>query len=115
MVVVEPERRSPDLHYEISLALHERVAKRLSAEPWLVEAADAKLGEWLACPTDAAPLLEQWRDLLKRPLPEIALVLTSRSEDAAWLRKASPFAGTIPPREREQIIRDVRRRLASAA
>lgn len=112
---VEPVLRSSDLHRELSLALHELIASRLSAEPRLVETARAKVEEWLARSIDARPLLEQWRDVLSRPLPEIIAVLRSRSEEAAWLRKASPFAGAIPPRERERIIRDVRRRFESAA
>jgi len=51
------------------------------------------------------------RDILSLPLDEIRAWLTVRSEEADWLRKASLFAGVLPPRQRESIIREIRRRV----
>jgi hypothetical protein len=103
------------LDFERSLALHEAVAERLRREPQLVERARARLDEWLARGGRTTPLWLQWRDVLDRPLEEIVATMTSRSEDSAWLRKASPFAGILPPSVRLRILREVRRRLEAAA
>jgi hypothetical protein len=99
----------PDVHYELSLALHEVVAMKLDED--VVARARHRTTVWLAEGGSAKALLERWREILDLPLDEIRRFLTDPSEDAAWLRKASPFAGEIPPREREQIIRQVRQRL----
>lgn len=101
-----------DLHLELSLALHEAVARKLTAD--LVEQALRRIEEWLSRGGNSTPLLLRWREILSRPLPEVRAVLVQRSEEAAWLRKASPFAGTIPARERERIVRECRKRLESA-
>lgn len=99
----------PELHRELSLALHTAVASMLDEE--MVGEARRKLDQWLAQGGSSAPLLLRWREILFLPLDEIRGWLTDGSEEAAWLRKASPFAGALPPRERENIIRDTRRRL----
>jgi hypothetical protein len=103
------------LDLERSLALHEAVAERLRREPELVHRARARLDEWLARGGRSSPLWLRWREILDRPLEEIVAMLTSRSEEAAWLRKASPFAGILPPSVRLRILREVRRRLEAAA
>lgn len=104
-----------DLHLELSLALHAAVAQKLSSEPELVEQARRKVAVWLAGGGSSAPLLERWNEILALALEQIAAVLTERSEEAACLRKASPFAGALDPRERERILREVRQRVESAA
>jgi hypothetical protein len=107
-----PSHRTPvlpkDLHYELSLALHEAVGRRLDEE--VLARARHKTEEWLARGGSARPLLERWRQILDRPLDEIRRWLTDPSEEAAQLRKASPFAGALPPRERERIMREFRQR-----
>lgn len=103
------------LDYERSLALHEAVAEEVRRHPELVERARAKLEEWLARGGRSAPLWLRWRQLLERPAEEVAAFLTERSEDAAWLRKVSPFAGVLPTQTRLRILREVRRRLERAA
>ena len=47
--------------------------------------------------------LEEWEEILYRPWPEIAELITSMSEDATRLRSSSPFAGVLDADEREQI------------
>lgn len=103
-----------DFAYEKSLALHAAVAERLRAEPALVERAQAKLETWIARGGRSVPLLIEWRPLLDGPLDTLLAFLTERSERAAQLRSCSPFAGFLDPRERERILRAVRRRHEAA-
>lgn len=100
---------APDLHFEMSLALHKAVAARLDDE--MVARARCRTMEWLNRGGTGTALLARWREILELPLEDVRTWLTDPSEEAAWLRKASPFAGEIAPREREQIIRETRRRL----
>jgi hypothetical protein len=105
---------SPELDFERSLALHVAVAQRLHQQPEIVDRAKHKLSEWLARGGRSEVLWRKWEEILKRSPDEIAAVLSDRSEEAAWLRKASPFAGVLSPRERIEILRETRRRLESA-
>jgi hypothetical protein len=102
------------LDFERSLALHVAVAAKLRDHPEILARARANLDRWLAEGGRSAPLLERWREILARPAGEVAAFLTDRSEQAAWLRKASPFAGVLTPQERWRIRREVRDRLESA-
>ncbi|MGH9379796.1 MAG: hypothetical protein ACRD2Z_04180 [Thermoanaerobaculia bacterium] len=104
-----------DLQYERSLALHAAVAKWLHKDPEVLARARTKLDEWLTRGGRSTPLWTRWREILDRPVDEIASFLTERSEDAAWLRQASPFAGVLPPQERLRILRQVRARFEPAA
>ena len=106
------DKRMPDggLRREISLALHAAVASRLAGDPEILGRARARIERWLTNGGASAQLLLEWRAVLQRPTGEIRHLLTERSEHADWLRKASPFAGELPPREREHILRDVRAR-----
>jgi hypothetical protein len=99
---------------ERSIALHEAVAEKLRSTPEILERARIKVDEWLARGGASTPLLVRWREILARPREEVAAQLTARSEEADWLRKASPFAGALEPRERERILREVRQRLGPA-
>ena len=109
---VAPSSVQPTLHYDLSLALHGAIASALDAE--MVDRARRLLTKWLERGGPSAPLLSQWRDVLELPLDEIRAFLTNPSEHAAWLRKASPFAGMLDPRERERIIRSVRRQTGAS-
>lgn len=107
--------KASDLQYERSIALHTAVAERLREDPVMLARARKKLDEWLRRRGRSAPLWMRWREILDRPVDEIASFLMERSEEAAWLRKASPFAGVLPPGERLRILREVRARFESAA
>jgi hypothetical protein len=100
------------LDYERSLALHEAVATRLRAEPAILDRARARIEEWIARGGRSMPLLLRWRDVLSGSAADVAEVLTDPSEDAAWLRSASPFVGVLDPRTRLAILRQVRHRYA---
>src|SRR5258706_947249 len=103
------------LRLERSIALHAAVAQKLRSDPQILERARRKTDEWLARGGASTPLLLRWREILAFPLEQVAALLTERSEEAAWLRKASPFAGVLEPRERERILREARDPLESAA
>lgn len=96
--------------YERSLALHEAVARRVRDDPAILDRVRARLEEWIDRGGRSVPLLLRWRDVLAGPVEEIAALLTDPSEDAAWLRSASPFAGVLDPRTRLAILRRIRRR-----
>lgn len=96
------------LDYERSIALHEAVANRLLEDPRILDRARRKLEEWIERGGRSTPLLTRWREVLSRPVPEVARFLTDPSEEAAWLRSASPFAGVLDPRTRLAILRKVR-------
>jgi hypothetical protein len=102
------------LRRETSLALHAAVADRLAGHPEILDRARARIEVWLATGVGSAPLLLEWREILRRSEEEIRRFLAEPSEHADWLRKASPFAGELPPRWRERILIGVRKRFESA-
>lgn len=110
-----PRTPSPARSYEVvlgaerSLALHAAVATKLLADPEIVARARRKLEDWIARGGRSVPLWERWREILGQAPEEIARVLQDRSEEAAWLRKASPFAGALDPRQRLEVLRGLRR------
>jgi hypothetical protein len=97
-----------DIQARRSLALHAAVAKKLRRRPELLDRARAKLDEWISRGGRSSPLWLRWREILRRPREEVASFLTAESEEAAWLRTASPFAGALAPRERLRILRETR-------
>lgn len=104
-----------DLQVERSIALHAAVAAKLRDQPELIRRALAKVDEWLERGGRSTALLLRWRQILDRPTDDVASFLTDRSEEAAWLRKASPFAGALSPQERWRVLREVKARLEAAA
>jgi hypothetical protein len=93
-----PERRSR--------AFHEIVAERLDAQ--MIEEARERVEE-LAVDGRLHPrYAERWRDLLSRPVPEIASAIAADDQEARDLRQNSPFAGVLNEQERRRIIETVR-------
>ncbi|MEO8717794.1 MAG: hypothetical protein ABI423_06195 [Burkholderiales bacterium] len=84
-----------------SLALHVLAARRISANPRLLERARVTLGRWLERYGERLrAALTEWRDLLQRPWPVVAARATELSEDAARLRQSSPLATLLTDAER---------------
>jgi len=49
--------------------------------------------------------LQQWADLLDRPIENILEALTSRSPRSRELRQNSPFAGVLTEQQRQAAMR----------
>jgi len=87
-----------------SLAMHCKIVQKISHDPRLLKKAKANLSRWSAKIDGPKPrYLEEWQEILDKPWPTIAEMMTSMSEDATRLRSSSPFAGILNEKEREQI------------
>ena len=87
-----------------SLALHWRIAQKISREPALINKAKANLERWSAKAPEPKPrYLREWQQILERPWPEIAEIITSMRDESTRLRSSSPFAGVLTAEEREQV------------
>jgi len=87
-----------------SLAMHCKIVQKLMRDPSLLEIARANLLRWSAKEDSPNPhYLREWQEILEKPWPAIAEMMTSMSEDATRLRSSSPFAGVLTKQEREQI------------
>ena len=87
-----------------SLAMHCKIAQKISRDPVLLDKARANLERWIAKSEDPLPqYLHEWQEILTRPWLEIAEIITSMSEDSTRLRSSSPFAGVLTADERDQI------------
>lgn len=87
-----------------SLAMHCRIAKKISRDPELLDVAKNNISRWgEKSGGKRRGYLTEWEDILNYPWPRIAELITSMSEDATRLRSSSPFAGVLDVNEREQI------------
>jgi hypothetical protein len=87
-----------------SLALHVVAARRIAANPRLLEGARATLRRWLARYGGQAPAaLREWSALLDRPWEEVLARATELSEDGARLRQSSPLATLLSDAERRRV------------
>ena len=89
-----------------SLALHEAIAQRLIGDPVAVmKRARSMLDLMMERHPGAAPLLAQWKAILRCPVSEIAEVLLDPRPRARELRQVTPFAGILSPAERAEVYR----------
>ncbi|MBI3044226.1 MAG: hypothetical protein HYY78_15505 [Betaproteobacteria bacterium] len=87
-----------------SLAMHCLIARKIAADPALLDVARRNLGTWIARYGNEPPrALEEWRAILARPWPEIAALITDPGESATRLRQSSPFAGVLTKSERRRV------------
>ena len=87
-----------------SLAMHCLIARKIETDRGLLDAARGNLARWSARYADGAPrALGEWREILARPWPEIAALITDAGESAVRLRQSSPFAGVLTPAERRRV------------
>lgn len=88
-----------------SLAMHCKIVLKISRNPELLDKAKANVERWSAKSARLQPhYLREWHEILGRPWPEIAELMTSMGEDATRLRSSSPFAGVLTATERDQIF-----------
>jgi hypothetical protein len=87
-----------------SLAMHCLIARKIAADPALLDVARRNLRTWSTRYGDGLPrALEEWRAILERPWPEIAVIMTDAGETGARLRQSSPFAGVLTAAERRRV------------
>ena len=87
-----------------SLALHAAVARKLRANPSLLDRARATLSRWLATvDVRGRPALEEWREILDRPLADVLSTMTDWTEHAIQLRQSSPFVPILTSSQRRAI------------
>jgi hypothetical protein len=91
-----------------SLALHTEVARQLELHPETLDAARARVEEWLATGSVPRRWAEKWAEILAGSSADIIAAITDTGEQARALRQTSPFAGAIDPRKRWAILRRVR-------
>jgi hypothetical protein len=87
-----------------SLDMHCLIARKISADPALLDVARRNIESWSARYGAEPPrALEEWRAILARPWPEIAAIITDPGQAAARLRQSSPFAGVLTQAERKRV------------
>ncbi len=100
MKPVESDHRRVD---ERSLAMHRLVARKLLADPAVLDRARDNLRRWQA--SDGSPMLAfaELERMLQRPVKRVAQFLAERSERATRLRPSSLVAGALTDAERRAI------------
>ena len=88
---------------ERSIALHQLVARKLLADPALLDKARANVRRWQRSNSSPSPALMEWEEILRGPVEQVARFLVDRSERATRLRQSSPFAGLLTQDERMAI------------
>ena len=84
--------------------MHCKIVQKISHNPKLLDKAKTNLERWKAKSEGRPPqYLREWQEILERPWPEIAEIITGMSDNATRLRSSSPFAGVLTPAERDQI------------
>ncbi len=91
-----------------SLAMHRAIAARLRAQPRSAGDRPRQYRSLVAGSGHSKPYLEAWREILTRPVEEIARVVVEDSERMTAMRQNSPFAGLLTPRERWAIYEEFR-------
>jgi len=87
-----------------SLALHCKIARKISKNQSLLEIPRRNLERWSRRASGEAPkYIAEWQDILDKPWSQVAAFMTDFSEKAIRLRQSSPFAGVLEPQERKRI------------
>ena len=104
---IPPTRYSDhSLHDARSLALHCKIAYKISQDPSLLDKARANLARWRAGhePGRVPLALEEWERILTLDWKQVAALLIGLIEDAIRLRSSSPFTGILTEEERLRIF-----------
>jgi hypothetical protein len=101
---------------ERSLAFCRLIARKLDANPALVDTARANVKRWLAtCSPGVRPALLEWQAALDGPPHAVRALLLCADERAVRLRQSNPFAGVLTPAERSAILSEFQARESAAA
>ena len=88
---------------ERSVALHRLVARKVLADPSLLNEARETVRRWQGMEGNSWLALSEWQDILNGPADQVARFLTERSERATRLRQSSPFCGILTEAERRAV------------
>jgi hypothetical protein len=92
-----------------TLAMHCLMAQKIHEKPALLDKARRNLEQWCSrYGQDIPGPVEEWREILARPWPEIAAFMTDPGERASRLRKSTPFRTILTETERERVYRAFR-------
>ena len=87
-----------------SLAMHCKIVQKIERDPALINMARDNLDRWIKNSGSPVPgYLLEWKEILSRPWPQVAKLMTAMNEESTRLRSSSPFAGVLTTEEREQI------------
>jgi hypothetical protein len=87
-----------------SLAMHCMIARKIELDRALLDIASRNLAVWRQKSDGGAErYLQEWENILQRPWPDIAEVITSMNDESTRLRSSSPFAGVLDAEERNRI------------
>lgn len=100
---MKPTRSGHSRVHERSLAMHRLIARKVLADPTLLDGARDNVRRWQADEGSPRQALIGWEAILRRPVCEVALFLPEQSERAARLRQSSPFAGILTEPERRTV------------
>ena len=91
------------------LAAHREIAKRIDADPALLDKALGNIERWCRQMGRTPPALAEWQGLLRAlPRERIRPLLVQDDEESRRLRQSSPFVGILSQRERMEIRRATR-------
>jgi hypothetical protein len=85
---------------ERSLALHTLIAKKVLADPALLDKARGNARRWQKSHDRPSLALLEWEQILGGSVDQVARFLVARSEKATRLRQSSPFTGILTEPER---------------
>lgn len=88
---------------ERSLVMHQLIARKVQADPALLDKARDNIHRWQKNAGSPMLALSEWAQILSGPVSEVAQFLSERSERATRLRQSSPFAGILTEAERRAI------------
>jgi len=88
---------------ERSLAMHRLIARKLRANPDLLDEARDNLRRWQKMDGCPRLTLSEWADILSGSAAQVAEFLEESSQRATRLRQSSPFAGILTEAERQAI------------
>lgn len=85
-----------------SLEMAREIARRLRANPELIQIARDNLDRWSKRNADRPSLMaayEEWQQLLDLPVEDVCAALTAETDEGQRLRQNSPFPGVLSPQE----------------
>lgn len=88
---------------ERSLALHRLVARKVEADPSLLDKVRATLRRWQGMDGTPRLALREWESILSGSPEQVGRILTEQSEKATRLRQSSPFCGILTEGERRAV------------